>query len=230
MPFEAIPLLFFYLFTSVFSGAKCSIAAVSSGLPPLFHSMEFLLPAFLRTADPGFLFFQENSFCAFLIHRFYRLYGKDSAVLRLFHPDFDSVKDYVSVDYYLPPESEDEEFTLRFPEYTKFVSQMFETKEEAMEEKRVTDIICTKCHRMLRKKIRWFSSGQRYYLCLATCPEHGMMKGKIRMKKSDDGRVFAVKTVKPVDEEGAEAVFLKKEEARIRRAEKSRQKKLHGVE
>ena len=104
------------------------------------------------------------------------------------------------------------------------------TKEEAMEEKRVTDIICTKCRRMLRKKIRWFSSGQRYYLCLATCPEHGMMKGKIRMKKSEDGRVFAVKTVKPVDEEGAEAVFLKKEEARIRRAEKSRQKKLHGVE
>ena len=47
---------------------------------------------------------------------------------------------------------------------------------------------------------------------------------------SEDGRVFAVKTVKPVDEEGAEAVFLKKEEARIRRAEKSRQKKLHGVE
>ena len=82
MLFEAIPLLFFYLFTSVFSGAKCSIAAVSSGLPPLFHSMEFLLPAFLRTADPGLLFFQENSFCTFLIHRFYRLYGKNSAVLR----------------------------------------------------------------------------------------------------------------------------------------------------
>lgn len=34
MLFEAIPLLFFYLFTSVFSGAKCSIAAVSSGLQP----------------------------------------------------------------------------------------------------------------------------------------------------------------------------------------------------
>ena len=38
--------------------------------------------------------------------------------------DFESVKDYVSVDYYLPPESEDEEFTLRFPEYTKFVSDV----------------------------------------------------------------------------------------------------------
>ena len=70
MLFEAIPLLFFYLFTSVFSGAKCSIAAISSGLQPLFHSMEFLLPAFLRTADPGLLFFQENSFCTCFV--FYR--------------------------------------------------------------------------------------------------------------------------------------------------------------
>ena len=144
--------------------------------------------------------------------------------------DLDSVKDFVSVDYYMPPENVQEEFTLRFPGYTKFVSQMFETKEEAMEEKQVTDVVCTECRRMLRKKIRWFSSGQRYYLCLAACPEHGLMKGKIRMKKSEDGRIFAVKTVKPVDEEGAEAVYQKKEEARIRRAEKSRQKKLHGME
>ena len=108
--------------------------------------------------------------------------------------------------------------------------ETFETKEEAMEEKQVTDVVCTECRRMLRKKIRWFSSGQRYYLCLAACPEHGLMKGKIRMKKSEDGRIFAVKTVKPVDEKGAEAVYQKKEEARIRRAEKSRQKKLHGME
>lgn len=74
----------------------------------------------------------------------------------------------------------------------------------------MTDVVCTECRRMLRKKIRWFSSGQRYYLCLAACPEHGLMKGKIRMKKSEDGRIFAVKTVKPVDEEGAEAVYQKK--------------------
>ena len=46
--------------------------------------------------------------------------------------DLDSVKDFVSVDYYMPPENVQEEFTLRFPGYTKFVSQMFETKEEAM--------------------------------------------------------------------------------------------------
>ena len=66
MLFEAIPLLFSIFSHPFCSGAKCSIAAVSSGLQPLFHSMEFLLPAFLRTADPGLLFFQENSFCTFL--------------------------------------------------------------------------------------------------------------------------------------------------------------------
>ena len=103
---------------------------------------------------------------------FHRALGDEDYTGRVMRAmDFESVKDYVSVDYYMPPESEDEEFTLRFPEYTKFVSRMFETKEEAMEEKRVTDVVCTKCRRMLRKKIRWFSSGQRYYLCLATCPE-----------------------------------------------------------
>ena len=139
--------------------------------------------------------------------------------------DFESVKDYVSVDYYMPPESEDEEFTLRFPEYTKFVSRMFETKEEAMEEKRVTDVVCTKCRRMLRKKIRWFSSNQKFYFCLAVCPEHGYMKGKIRMKKSEDGSFFAVKTTKLVGEEGAAYVEQKKEETKKKRAERNKAKK-----
>ena len=76
MLFEAIPLPFFYLFTSVLFRSKVLNCCHIFRAAPLFHSMEFLLPAFLRTADPGLLFFQENSFCTFLIHRFYRLYGK----------------------------------------------------------------------------------------------------------------------------------------------------------
>lgn len=147
--------------------------------------------------------------------------------LRMIHMETYGI--YRSIDYYRLPER-GSSYKLKFPEYSKYISGEFDCKEEILKDKEISDIICVKCSRMLRKKIRWFSSGQRYYLCLATCPEHGMMKGKIRMKKSEDGRVFAVKTVKPVDEEGAEAVFQKKEEARIRRAEKSRQKKLHGAE
>ena len=133
---------------------------------------------------------------------------------------------YVSVDYYQLPETKDEEFTLIFPDYSKFVSQIYDTKEEIMADKQVTDIICYKCRRMLRKKIRWFSYGQKFYLCLAVCPEHGYMKGKIRIKKTEDGFIYAVKTQKLIDEADDEMIANKKEEMKIRRAERSKSKKL----
>lgn len=140
--------------------------------------------------------------------------------------DFYSMVEYVSVDYYRPPENEEEEIYMEFPEYAKLVSMQYATKEEVLEEHRVTDMVCYKCRRTLRKKIRWFSSNQKFYFCLAFCPEHGYMKGKIRMKKSEDGSFFAVKTTKLVDEEGAELVEKKKEEAKKKRAERNKAKRL----
>ena len=139
--------------------------------------------------------------------------------------DFYSMVEYVSVDYYRAPETEEEEIYLEFPGYAKYVSRQFETKEQALEERRVTDMVCYKCRRTLRKKIRWFSSNQKFYFCLAYCPEHGYMKGKIRMKKSEDGSVFAVKTMKLVNEEGAALIVNKKEEAKKKRADRNRSKR-----
>ncbi len=46
------------------------------------------------------------------------------------------------------------------------------------------------------------------------------------MKKTENGQVFAVKTVKPVDEAGAEEISAKKEESRKKRSEKNRQRRL----
>ena len=51
------------------------------------------------------------------------------------------------------------------------------------------------------------------------------MKGKIRMKKSEDGSFFAVKTTKLVGEEGAAYVEQKKEETKKKRAERNKAKK-----
>lgn len=138
--------------------------------------------------------------------------------------DFYSMVEFVSVDYYRPPESEEEEIYLEFPGYAKFVSRQFETKEELLEERRVTDMVCYKCRRTLRKKVRWFSTNQKFYFCLAYCPEHGYMKGKIRIKRSEDGSVFAVKTMKLVGEEGAALIINKKEDAKKKRAERNRSK------
>lgn len=138
---------------------------------------------------------------------------------------FEEIKDYISLDYYRVPQTQDEEIYLVFPSYSKYVSRVFETREEVIADKTVTDMMCYRCRRMLRKKIRWFSSNQKFYFGLASCPEHGFLKGKIRVKKTGDGKVFAVKTLKLVGDEGADLVYKKKEEIRKRRNEKNRIKR-----
>ena len=101
--------------------------------------------------------------------------------------------------------------------YSKYVSRVFSTKEEAMEDKTVTDMICCRCRRMLRKKLKWFSLNQKQYFCLAWCPEHGYVRGKIRMKKAEPDGFYVVKTMKQVEESGADEVFARKEEQRKKR-------------
>lgn len=138
---------------------------------------------------------------------------------------FDSIKEYISVDYYQPPEEEEEEISLEFPGYSKFVSRTWKTKEELLAEKQVTDVVCCKCRRMLRKKIRWFPVNQRYYFCLAVCPVHGYVRGKIRIKKAEDGSVFAVRTVKLTDQAGVETIVKRREESKKKRAERAKARK-----
>lgn len=139
--------------------------------------------------------------------------------------DFKAVEPYISVDYYRLPQNREEEIYLEFPTYIKYVSRVFSTKEAALDDKIVTDMLCQRCNRMLRKKVRWFSFNQKIYFCLAYCPEHGYVRGKIRMKKTEDGGIYAVKTMKLTDETGAQIIYGKKEELKNRRSEKSRMKR-----
>lgn len=141
--------------------------------------------------------------------------------------EFNRVQQYYSVDYYRLPQTKEEEIRLVFGEYSKYVSRIFETKEEALEDKMVTATRCYYCGKLLRKKIRWFSSNAKFYICLAYCPTHGYMKGKLRIKKADNGKVFIIKTLKLVGEDGAESIRMKQEELRLRRKQK-RNKELNS--
>ena len=131
---------------------------------------------------------------------------------------------YESVDYYRLPETSEDEVYLVFPDYSKFVSRKFPTREDAIADKTVTDLICYRCRRMLKKKIRWFTGNQRYYYSVGICPEHGPLKGKIRMKHTPDGQVYAVKTIKLTDEAGVEKIRRIKEETLDRRRVRHRLK------
>ena len=112
--------------------------------------------------------------------------------------DFGTLKDYLSVDYYRLPENAEEEIRLEFPTYLKYVSREFA------------------------------SASSRQYLCLAVCPEHGYVRGKIRIRKKekDDDSVYVVKTMKLVDEAAAREVFAKREEQRQKKREHSRERRL----
>jgi len=134
--------------------------------------------------------------------------------------DMETVKDQVSIDYYHPPTSRKEEIYLTFDTYSKYVSRTFDSKEEAMADKGVLTTSCYLCHKNIKKKIHWFSYNNNTYYSLMYCPLHGWVKGKIRMKKTEDGKFFAIKTLKITDENGAEKIRQRQEEIRLRRRNK----------
>ena len=86
-----------------------------------------------------------------------------------------------------------------------------------MHDREVSSTHCNICGKTARKKMRWFSNNSKNYYCLAICPQHGMLKGKTRIKKTDEGKVFAIKTIRQVSEEEAAEIRQKKEVMKKRR-------------
>jgi len=136
--------------------------------------------------------------------------------------DFKRVKQYYSVDYYRLPQTKKEEIYLIFENYSKYVSRAFDTKEQALDNKTVKGIQCYHCGRSLRKKVNWFSFNAKFYFCLGYCPEHGYLKGKLRVKKAENGKTYIIKTLKLIGEAEAEQIRMKQEELKIRLKQKSR--------
>ena len=132
----------------------------------------------------------------------------------------------VSVDYYKPPLTKKDEVCLRFKTYSKYVYRVFPSKEEAMEDKSVCSIKCPICRTALRKKVMWFTGNSKKYYCVAKCPFHGFVRGKIQMKKyaGDPHMVFPIKIVKPISEEDVEKICeMKKQVAEKRRLKRMKQ-------
>lgn len=127
------------------------------------------------------------------------------------------ILDNSSVDYYRTPETRKQEFYLPYSTYIKYVSKPFYSKPQAMKDRIVVSTACTICQKNLQKKIRWFAAGSSNYCCVAYCNKHGYIKGKIRLRQRDDGKIYAIKTIKLISEEDAFAIREKKEIQRIKR-------------
>ena len=127
-------------------------------------------------------------------------------ILALIVEQHKEVLQYVSYDLFHPPKCREQEIHIQFDNYAKYISREFRSKTQAFEDKEVCSSKCFECHRNLRKKLRWFTLNGRHYYCLAYCEQHGYLKGKIRIRRSEDKKLYIVKTVKLISPEEAEAL------------------------
>ncbi|MBD5459831.1 MAG: exonuclease domain-containing protein [Lachnospiraceae bacterium] len=126
-----------------------------------------------------------------------------------------------SYDVFHPPGCREDEISVVFDTYAKYISRVFANKQEAFQDREVISSKCYLCHRNLKKKIRWFGAGGRHYYCLAYCEKHGYLKGKIRVKRTEDGQVYIVKTTKIISPAEAEKIAERREHAKELRRHKS---------
>lgn len=120
----------------------------------------------------------------------------------------------VSYDVFNPPQTRDAEVKVQFDTYMKYISRVFTDKKEAFADKEVISSKCYLCHCNLRKKIRWFSPNGRHYYCVAYCEKHGYLKGKIRVRKAEDGKIYVVKTTKFISKEEVDRIAQRKVHAK----------------
>lgn len=133
---------------------------------------------------------------------------------------------HLSYDLYHPPLDRAGELKLRFDDYEKYVSRQFPDKERAFTDREVTASKCFICHKNLKKRVPWFSVNGRQYYCLAYCDRHGYLKGKIRVRRTDEGNTFIIKTTKFISEADAEEIVRHEAHAReMRRQHRARRHK-----
>lgn len=106
-----------------------------------------------------------------------------------------------SFDTFNIPESKKEEIKILFPGYFKYISRGFEAKSDVMEDREISSTKCYLCHKNLKKKIRWYSPNSKNYYSASYCDVHGYIKYKVRVKKAENGKYFAIKTSKFITEE-----------------------------
>lgn len=116
-----------------------------------------------------------------------------------------------SFDTYILPRTKEEEIHVNFDDYSKYISRVFEDKQEALSDKEVISTKCYLCtnNRNLRKKVRWFTPNGKHFYSIAVCPVHGFMKSKIRVRRAEDEKVYIVKTCKFISEEECNKIAQK---------------------
>ena len=131
-----------------------------------------------------------------------------------------------SLDVYQNPKSKREEIHVSYPAYDKYVSREFYSREKAMKDREVTSTKCPLCHNPAKRKIRWFMNNSRAYESVSLCQKHGYIKGKVRIRHTDEDAYYAIKKLKRIEEKDAEEIREKRDSLRKKRQAKRQSEKL----
>lgn len=133
-----------------------------------------------------------------------------------------------SFDAYHLPKNRAEEVHAIFDDYEKYISREFDDKMIALADREVNSTRCYVCGRNAKRKIPWFSINGKHYYSVACCEKHGYLKGKIRIRKSVNQKIYVVKTLKLISEEAVLDIAKKQEHAKEQK--KFKKKKNDGTE
>ena len=131
-----------------------------------------------------------------------------------------NLREQYSFDLYNHPKSKEQEIIAIHNNVYEYITRDFSSKQAALDDKEVSNIRCYKCNKKTSKKIKWFSNSPSSYICVGRCWHHGYFCGKIRFKPLNDNRYYVIKTIKPINKEGIEAIKYKQEDIREKRKEK----------
>ena len=131
----------------------------------------------------------------------------------------------VSYDVYnLPKKKRDEVYTI-FDNYAKYITREFNDKADILMDKTIMGTKCYLCRKNNKRVIKWFTPNGKHYYCVSCCEKHGYMKSKIRVRKSEKGKVYVVKTMKFISSEEVDMIVTKQEKAKEIRRKKRLSKK-----
>ncbi len=130
------------------------------------------------------------------------------------------VLEKVSFDVYVTPKTKKEEIHIEFNDYIKYITREFEDKAELLTDKEIMSTKCYLCHRNIKKKLKWFTPNGKHYYSVSFCNKHGNMKSKIRIRRAENEKVYAVKTSKFITEEEMNRINGRKERTRELRKQK----------
>lgn len=92
------------------------------------------------------------------------------------------------------PNNKKEEIRVVFDTYSKYITRGFQDKTAALSDREIMSNRCFLCGKTGKRRLKWFTTNGKHYYSVGFCPEHGYTKAKVRVKKTDEGAVYIVKT------------------------------------